>query len=183
MKKPELKEIADYMGNQEDAILFYSHYESIGWKVGKFRTPMKSWKGAAAGWLLRNKKRENQEADIKKALSNQSTDMTSKLWRRMTHIFGHKWVSNYGPKPTKPWIEFIEKTEPEKIAYGLQGIIKSGEDWPPSLIRFIAMCQCYTVRQKVLTHAISRAELLELREQTRAARDISMTQIKEKLCH
>ena len=54
MKKPELKEIAEYMGDQQQAILFYNYYESINWKVE--HNKMQRWKSAASGWINRNNK-------------------------------------------------------------------------------------------------------------------------------
>jgi hypothetical protein len=36
-------------GNQH--LRFHAYYSSVGWKVGK--NPMKNWKAAAAGWLMR----------------------------------------------------------------------------------------------------------------------------------
>lgn len=35
--------------------LFFTRYASIGWVVGKARLPMKNWRAAASGWLLRDK--------------------------------------------------------------------------------------------------------------------------------
>ena len=36
---------------EDEAALFYSYFQSNGWKVG--RAPMKSWKDALNGWRLR----------------------------------------------------------------------------------------------------------------------------------
>jgi len=140
MKRPTLKEIADHMNDQQEAILFYNYYESVGWKVGKNK--MQRWKSAASGWITRNKKRETQSiSKVDKALSNTSTDMINLLWKRMTEIYGHKWVSSYGTEPTRPWIELISSMSKEKIKHGLNTLIREGEDWPCSLIKFNQMCQ------------------------------------------
>ncbi len=37
----------------------YAFYKSKGWIVGK--TPMKSWRGSAAGWILRERKKGSQQ--------------------------------------------------------------------------------------------------------------------------
>jgi len=54
---PELKEVAIYFKEKGSTVLeaqkFHGFYESKGWMVGKNK--MKSWKGAAGGWLARNK--------------------------------------------------------------------------------------------------------------------------------
>lgn len=54
---PGLEEIEAYFaekgGTAAQAERFRDFYESNGWKVGK--TPMKSWKAAASGWMSRDK--------------------------------------------------------------------------------------------------------------------------------
>ena len=51
-KKPTIPEIVKYCrderGNKVDAVKFFNHYESNGWKVGK--NPMKDWKAAIITW-------------------------------------------------------------------------------------------------------------------------------------
>ena len=89
MKKPQIKEIAEWMGNQEQAILFYNYYESINWKVG--RNPMQKWKSAATGWLKRN---EGKQTKVEKAVSNNGARVVDKFWKRMSQVFGSKWVSS-----------------------------------------------------------------------------------------
>jgi hypothetical protein len=44
----------DKGSNKKEAERFFYYYESQGWKVGK--NPMKNWKMAASGWILRNSK-------------------------------------------------------------------------------------------------------------------------------
>lgn len=49
--KPTLQEVQEYCTsrrNNVDAAKFISHYESIGWKVGK--APMKDWQAAVRTW-------------------------------------------------------------------------------------------------------------------------------------
>lgn len=50
----ELKEFIDSGFYQVDANSFYSHYEAIGWKVGK--NSMKDWKAAVRSWHSREMK-------------------------------------------------------------------------------------------------------------------------------
>jgi hypothetical protein len=48
----------DDFSAQGKAKLFFNHYETVGWKVGK--NPMKNWKTAVAGWVTRdNQKSKN----------------------------------------------------------------------------------------------------------------------------
>ena len=54
---PSLEEIKDYVeerGYQIDAEVFYTHYVSNGWMVG--RNKMKSWQASVANW----NRRENE---------------------------------------------------------------------------------------------------------------------------
>jgi len=57
-KNPELSEVIAYFeekfSSEKEAHLFYSFYESNGWKVGKNK--MQKWKSAASGWIKRNDK-------------------------------------------------------------------------------------------------------------------------------
>ena len=55
--KPSIPEIREYCEQIESSInpsTFFSHYESVGWKVGK--NPMKDWKSAVRGWTSRDNK-------------------------------------------------------------------------------------------------------------------------------
>ncbi|WP_430815897.1 hypothetical protein [Carboxylicivirga sp. RSCT41] len=54
-QKPELKELKRYFESRgiagEEAIRFYNHFESNGWKVGG-KSAMKDWKAAVRNWIL-----------------------------------------------------------------------------------------------------------------------------------
>lgn len=54
---PTIQEVIEYFiangSTQLTAEQFYLFYDSKGWKVGK--NPMKSWKSAGKGWILRNR--------------------------------------------------------------------------------------------------------------------------------
>lgn len=60
---PSLQDIEEYISengyNQVDATVFYSYYESIGWKVGK--NPMKDWKAAVRTWNSKERKVPQKE--------------------------------------------------------------------------------------------------------------------------
>lgn len=43
---------------------FYNHYQANGWRVGK--NPMKDWRAAAAGWILRSKEYAVQRGEVEK---------------------------------------------------------------------------------------------------------------------
>ena len=66
MKIPTVEEIEEYMNEkgcfvEDEAELFYCYYDQVGWVTGKARTPMKKWKSAVSGWLIRNKRRYQSE--------------------------------------------------------------------------------------------------------------------------
>lgn len=68
---PTIREIGDYIKEKGykyvNAEVFFCHYASKGWLVGK--TPMKDWHQALAGWEAREKaKRSGQQATKLKLL-------------------------------------------------------------------------------------------------------------------
>lgn len=57
--KPTVEEIANYAKENNlyiDAHHFFDYYESIGWLVGKARTPMKDWKASIRTWIRNQNK-------------------------------------------------------------------------------------------------------------------------------
>lgn len=69
--KPTVKDITPYCKEKGiDPCMFYDHYESNGWKVGK--NPMKDWKATVRKWARRGdfngaKKGNSQEGIIRSA--------------------------------------------------------------------------------------------------------------------
>lgn len=61
----EVKARCAEKGYTLDPVAFISHYQSVGWKVGK--NPMKDWKASLAGWQSREKeyKPKKQNAALK----------------------------------------------------------------------------------------------------------------------
>ena len=59
MKRPTVEEIEEYMKEREfvvpeQASIFFDHFESKGWYVGKSK--MKCWKAATRNWIRNAKK-------------------------------------------------------------------------------------------------------------------------------
>lgn len=55
---PSPKEVTEYVATEQlciDPIVFITHYQSVGWRVGK--SQMKDWRAAARGWHQREEKR------------------------------------------------------------------------------------------------------------------------------
>jgi len=173
MKKPQIKEIAEWMGNQEQAILFYNYYESINWKVGK--NSMQKWKSAATGWLKRN---EGKVSKIDTAMTNPNAPVIDRIWLRMKQSFGEKFIREFGEVPTKPWIGMVSSLSNEEIAYGLVEVVRIGKDWPPSVGGFRRLCKSYRKPIKAL-NTPDRKAILHQRDRTQSARLNAMIQIRE----
>lgn len=67
------------------------------------------------------------------------------LWLRMGEIFGaHRWTSSYGEDATRgagrTWAKALGGLTPQHLALGIEACITRGEDWPPPLPEFRAMC-------------------------------------------
>ena len=67
--KPTIGELKAYISEKQyivDGEIFYNHYESNGWMVGKNK--MKSWKASCRTWHLKNKPQEATIKPIRKEL-------------------------------------------------------------------------------------------------------------------
>jgi hypothetical protein len=62
------------------------------------------------------------------------------LWMRMARIYGHRWISNHGDADDGTWLEGLAGVTLDGIKRGLEACRDSGEEWPPSLPKFRAMC-------------------------------------------
>jgi len=58
----------------------------------------------------------------------------------MTEIYGHKWLSAFGPKPTDLWRKALQSLSPMEIKNGLEAVLEKHE-WPPSLVEFLKLCK------------------------------------------
>lgn len=71
------------------------------------------------------------------------------LFFRMTHLYGHKWVSVYG-QPTRPdgsltvsaeqWLYDLRDMTPEQVAAGVAETERRALEWPPGPIEFKRLC-------------------------------------------
>ena len=72
------------------------------------------------------------------------------LWERMTHLYGHKFSAAFGERAANPdgsltdvahtWAGGLRGITGAQLAAGLRTCIESGNEWPPSLPEFRAMC-------------------------------------------
>ncbi len=90
----------------------------------------------------------------KPASNGSETTLTPKLlinlWERMTHIYGHRWISAYGESAVydgelsdtaKTWGSGLHGVNGDQLAQGLHACIERADPWPPSLPEFAAMCK------------------------------------------
>lgn len=71
-----------------------------------------------------------------------------RLFTRMAHLYGHKWVSVYGDavangKPTasaRQWLYDLRDMTPEQVALGVAETERRGLEWPPGPIEFKRLC-------------------------------------------
>lgn len=59
----------------------------------------------------------------------------------MSSIYGHKWVSAYGPQDDGTWAVGLSGYTPEQIGRGLRACLDRNDPWPPSLPEFRALCK------------------------------------------
>lgn len=176
MKKPTLRECIEYSNDVYQSELFINYYNSNGWKVG--RNPMRRWKPALTNWCKKNKK---PQTAIEKAVSNTNTDIPDKFWVRMTQIFGYRWASNFGPEPTKPWVDVLGRLSCEEIARGLNRIVELRLEWPPVLTEFLGMCDPPKEKTIAITHAPCPKQIAQRKIQTESLRNESLNKMKQTL--
>jgi len=92
--------------------------------------------GDIAGKALQNQRPQSSESAKPAGLT-----MMDFLWGRMTEIYGHKWTSNYGTKPTDVWSKQLSALSRDDLKRGVTVCMTNGEPWPPSLPEFLAMCR------------------------------------------
>jgi biotin operon repressor len=76
--KPTIKEIEDFCSERNngiDAVTFFNHYESQGWKIGKNK--MTKWKSAIITWERNNGFRQGIKGNSQKE-SNQTSNQSGK---------------------------------------------------------------------------------------------------------
>lgn len=69
-----------------------------------------------------------------------SQSLVDELWRRMTRIYGHRWLSNFGERDDGTWAAGLRGITAQHLAAGFRATVDSGEYWPPSLPQFRALC-------------------------------------------
>jgi len=67
------------------------------------------------------------------------------LWRRMEELYGRRWTESWADDEHAMafWHSRLSahRITPEQIAAGFVRLESAGDDWPPSLPRFISLCR------------------------------------------
>ena len=70
------------------------------------------------------------------------TDMHIKtLWRTMTRLYGHRWITNYGQADDGTWLRVLQNLDPQHIGRGVEKCLDNHRDWPPTLPQFRDLCK------------------------------------------
>ena len=80
----------------------------------------------------------NANANARPVVSERDIDI---FWKRMTKIYGHRWISNYGDADDGTWELGLKSLTPEQLGVGLERCLMSAEPWPPTLPEFRALCE------------------------------------------
>ena len=63
------------------------------------------------------------------------------LWRRMTRIYGRRWMSSYGETDDGTWLKGLQGLTPAQVGRGLSRCATHRADgWPPTLPEFRTLC-------------------------------------------
>ena len=109
-RRPTVEEVADYCrerGNGIDAERFISHYESVGWRVGK--TPMKDWRAAVRTWEAKEKRRTVKTYEHDDIFYRAAKTLSNRASRRLG-------LSGDGEETLQAWAAEMEACAEE---YGL----------------------------------------------------------------
>ena len=80
-----------------------------------------------------------QPSESKQKLLPEET--MSVLWVSMAQMYGTKWTHNYGDEPNATWAAGLAGLTDRHIARGINAVMDSGEEWPPSLPKFKSLCK------------------------------------------
>ena len=94
--------------------------------------------------------REQPPRGASSSASSLDARMIVNLWERFTHLYGHKFSAAFGESAANPdgsltdvaqtWAGGLRGITGAQLAAGLRQCISSGNEWPPSLPVFRAMC-------------------------------------------
>ena len=91
-----------------------------------------------------------QEARLGSLPTNVQGKAIMRLWERMTQLYGHRFLSAWGPsvndngtitETADLWLQGLGKYSMEEIKIGITKLIEKGMEWPPTLPEFMHLCK------------------------------------------
>ena len=102
----------------------------------------------------------------------------SVLWVAMAEMYGTKWTNHYGDTPNATWAAGLAGLTDRHIDRGINAVMDSGDEWPPSLPKFKSLCksgegwQSRQTHVPLLTKEQTEEERLEAVEKLKKLREI-----------
>lgn len=69
-----------------------------------------------------------------------SSNRADLFWLRMAEIYGQLWINSFGIEPNRIWLESLHSLSDQQIKHGLTRLVEIGDQYPPTLTKFIALC-------------------------------------------
>lgn len=88
----------------------------------------------------RNNAQSRPQERVQAHTTKDDTTLVDVLWIKMTEIYGHKWMSSFGEKPTGTWTKVLNQIGRKQMALGLKRCFDRTDPWPPSLVEFRQLC-------------------------------------------
>lgn len=91
-----------------------------------------------------------QESKLVSLPEEQQIRAITRLWQRMTQLWGHRHLSAWGQcadangnltDTAELWLQGLGRFTLPEIADGVTEMVEKGQEWPPTLPEFMAMCK------------------------------------------
>jgi len=69
-----------------------------------------------------------------------TSDDIDEVYRRMSRLYGHSFVSSFGTSDDGTWLMALSGLKKSDLSRGLTMLLNCSTDWPPSVPRFRRMC-------------------------------------------
>ena len=63
-----------------------------------------------------------------------------RLWLRLSEIYGHQLVSQFGETIPESWERLLMGVSPDQLKQGLESLAKRADTWPPNAAEFRQLC-------------------------------------------
>ena len=134
--------------------------------------------------LVQSKKQPQppHEAKLVSLPEEQQIKAMMRLWERMTQLWGHRHQSAWGQSvdangnltdTADLWLQGLSRFTLSELGNGVNKMVEKGQEWPPTLPEFMAMCKpkrlapyhkmAEALPAPVVDSAIAYAELKKIR--------------------